>query len=69
MFGVFVLKEPLLRGNAIALICGMAGIAWIVQSEWSGKYYAGNALALLSGVTYAGVIVIFICCSYCTSYW
>lgn len=57
IFGVVILKEPLLRGNVIALVCGLAGIAWIVHSEWSGQYFAGNALALLSGVCYAGVIV------------
>ncbi len=57
LYGYVVLKEPLLRGNAVALLCGMAGIAWIVHSEWSGQYFQGNAIALLSGVTYAGVIV------------
>lgn len=57
LYGFVVLKEPLLRGNAIALMCGMAGIAWIVHSEWSGQYFQGNAIALLSGVMYAGVIV------------
>ena len=57
IFGVFVLKEPLLRGNAVALVCGMAGIGWIVYSDWSGRYFTGNAIALLSGITYAGVII------------
>lgn len=57
IFGVFVMREPLLRGNAVALVCGMAGIGWIVYSDWSGRYFTGNAIALMSGITYAGVII------------
>lgn len=57
LFGVVILKEPLLRGNAVAVTCGLAGIAWIVHSEWSGESFTGNALALMSGICYAGVIV------------
>jgi DME family drug/metabolite transporter len=57
VFGVFFLREPLLRGNAVALVCGLLGIAWIVHNDWSGENFQGNAIALLSGVTYAGVIV------------
>ena len=57
VFGVLFLREPLLRGNVIALICGMLGIAWIVHSDWNGENFQGNSIALLSGVTYAGVIV------------
>ncbi len=57
VFGVFFLREPLLRGNVVALVCGLTGIAWIVHNDWSGENFQGNAIALLSGVTYAGVIV------------
>ena len=57
VFGVVFLREPLLRGNAVALVCGLTGIAWIVHNDWSGENFQGNAIALMSGVMYAGVIV------------
>ena len=57
VFGVVFLREPLLRGNAFALICGLMGIAWIVHHDWSGENFQGNTIALCSGVMYAGVIV------------
>lgn len=57
VFGVVFLREPLLRGNVIALICGLLGIAWIVHSDWNGENFQGNSIALFSGVMYAGVFV------------
>lgn len=57
VFGVVFLRESLLRGNAIALTCGLMGIAWIVHNDWSGENFQGNLIALTSGVMYAGVIV------------
>lgn len=57
LFGVFVLREPVIRGNVIALLFGLTGIAWIVYSDWEGERFFGNSVALLSGVTYAGVII------------
>jgi DME family drug/metabolite transporter len=57
LFGVFILRERVVRGNVIALTFGLVGIGWIVYSDWQGERFAGNGLALLSGVTYAGVII------------
>jgi DME family drug/metabolite transporter len=57
LFGVFILRERVVRGNIIALTFGLVGIGWIVYSDWQGERFAGNGLALLSGVTYAGVII------------
>lgn len=57
LYGMFFLHERLQRGNAVALMCGLVGIAWIVHNEWNGQYFAGNAIALMSGVAYAGVVV------------
>jgi DME family drug/metabolite transporter len=57
LFGVFVLHERVVRGNIVALMFGLSGIAWIVYSDWEGERFDGNAIALMSGVTYAGVIL------------
>lgn len=57
LFGVFVLRERVVRGNVVALMFGLTGIAWIVYSDWQGERFTGNAVALMSGVTYAGVII------------
>jgi DME family drug/metabolite transporter len=57
LFGVFVLRERVVRGNVVALMFGLTGIAWIVYSDWQGEHFDGNTLALLSGIAYAGVIL------------
>lgn len=57
LFGVFVLREQIKRGNAVALSFGLVGIGWIVYSDWQGERFVGNSLALMSGVTYAGVMI------------
>lgn len=57
LFGVMILKERADRGNLVALLFGLAGIVWIVHSDWDGERFEGNALALASGLSYAGVIV------------
>ena len=57
LFGMLFLKEKVDRGNLIALLCGLAGIAWIVVADWSGERFTGNAIALVSGLAYSGVII------------
>lgn len=57
LFGVLFLRERADRANLIALIFGLSGIVWIVHSDWNGERFAGNALALASGLSYSGVIV------------
>jgi DME family drug/metabolite transporter len=39
------------------MLCGLAGIGLIVANDWSGERSFGNGLALLSGCTYAGVLI------------
>jgi drug/metabolite transporter (DMT)-like permease len=51
------LKERIDRGNAIALVCAITGIVWIVASEQSSAHFAGNLIALASGLAYAGVML------------
>lgn len=57
LFGAAFLKEPITRGNAIALGFGLAGIAWIVCGKSEGVSLEGTLLALGSGLAYGGVIV------------
>lgn len=57
LFGWFFLAEPISRGNAVAAGCALAGIAWIVASDWSGERMTGNLIGLCSGCMYAGVVV------------
>lgn len=57
LFGVLFLKERADRANLVALLFSLAGIVWIVHSDWDGERFEGNTLALASGLAYAGVIV------------
>ncbi len=57
LFGWFALKERVHRGNVVALLCAVAGIAFIVLSERNQQRADGNLIALGSGVAYAGVIL------------
>src|SRR5712691_8697595 len=57
LFGWLALKERIHRGNIVALLCAVCGIAWIVFSEGDGQRAVGNMFALASGVAYAGVIL------------
>lgn len=57
LFGWFVLKERVHRGNVFALLCAIVGILWIVLSERDQQHADGNLLALGSGLAYAGVIL------------
>jgi drug/metabolite transporter (DMT)-like permease len=57
VFGVVFLREPVERGNLVALAFGLLGIGWIVGADWAGERFIGNLFALASGISYAGVIV------------
>jgi drug/metabolite transporter (DMT)-like permease len=57
LMGVLIFREPVERSNVIAMLFGLAGIGLIVANDWSGDRSLGNGLALLSGCTYAGVLV------------
>jgi drug/metabolite transporter, DME family len=54
---VVLLREPLGRGNVVALILAMCGAWWIIAGDWTTQYFFGNLLALASGFCYAGVVV------------
>ncbi len=57
VFGWLILKEPIERGNLVALVCAVCGIGWIVAGDWGGPHFLGNVMALGAGLTYAGVIL------------
>lgn len=59
VFGWVFLREPIDRGNLVALGFAVAGIGWIVAGDWNGGNFAGNLIALGSGFSYAGVIFTF----------
>lgn len=57
LLGVCFLKEPFDRGSFIAVGFGLAGIIWIVASDWAGERFLGTVLGIASGVGYGGVVV------------
>ena len=57
VFGTAFLREKVTRENLVALVFGLAGIAWIVAGNWSGGDFLGILLALGSGLGYGGVVV------------
>ncbi len=57
LFSIFVWRERADAPNLIALLCALCGLGWIVAGDWNTTYFAGNALALGSGICYAGVII------------
>jgi drug/metabolite transporter (DMT)-like permease len=56
LLSTLFLGERLGRRNLVALGCAMVGIWWIVVGDWTTRNFAGNWLALASGVGYGGVI-------------
>ncbi len=59
LFGFFFLKERIERGSILSLLIVMAGIFFIVMADWSGKNFMGNMFALMSGISYALVVIFF----------
>ena len=56
LLGLVFLRERIDRGNLVALVFALAGIASIVAGDWNGANFAGNILALGSGFCYAVVV-------------
>jgi DME family drug/metabolite transporter len=54
---IFWLGERADRRSTVALVLGMAGIAVIIVGGWDGGQISTVAVALGSGVTYAGVLI------------
>ena len=57
VFGMLFLGERTERGNLVAVTFGLLGIGWIVWADWAGERFLGNALALVSGLSYGFVII------------
>ena len=57
LFGWLALKERIHRGNVVALICAIVGIAFIVIAERDQQRVDGNLFALISGLGFAGVVL------------
>lgn len=59
LFGFLLLKERIERGSILSILIVMLGIGFIVFADGAGKNFMGNLFALLSGVTYALVVIFF----------
>jgi len=57
LVSVYWLGEKAERRGAISLFVGMLGIGVIIVGEWTGGSLLVVAIGLLSGLTYAGVIL------------
>jgi drug/metabolite transporter (DMT)-like permease len=57
LLGTLLLREKATRGDWVALAMAATGVTWILAAEWSGANTAGNLLAVLSGLCYAGVVL------------
>lgn len=52
-----VLKEPMRRRDVIAIVVAMAGMALFFVGKFEARGMAGNAMALVSSVFFAGLIL------------
>ncbi|QDU11830.1 DMT family transporter [Gimesia aquarii] len=59
LFGFLLLKERIERGSILSILIVMMGIGFIVFADGAGKNFMGNLFALLSGITYALVVIFF----------
>jgi DME family drug/metabolite transporter len=57
IIGYFVLKERVRKSTLVAMVGAVFGITWIVVGESSSENAGGNVLALLSGFSFACVMV------------
>jgi drug/metabolite transporter (DMT)-like permease len=54
---VWLLREPVDRRGTISLFVGLAGMGILVAGGWQGEDLLPIALALTSGITFAGVLI------------
>ncbi|HBL42265.1 DMT family transporter [Gimesia sp.] len=59
LFGLIFLKERIEAGSILAMFIVLVGIFCIVVGDWSGENFTGNLIALLSGISYALVVIFF----------
>jgi len=57
LIGVFVLGERIQRGDWLLVTCGALGVGFILFFEAQGTQMTGVIFGLLSGVTFAGVVL------------
>lgn len=57
LIGVFAFGEQVQRGDWQLVTCGAIGVAFILFFEAQGQQLSGVLFGLLSGITYAGVIL------------
>lgn len=57
LFSPLVLREPMRRRDAIAILVAMAGMALFFVGKFEARGMAGNAMALLSSVFFAALIL------------
>jgi drug/metabolite transporter, DME family len=57
LFSPLVLKEPMRRRDVIAIVVAMAGMALFFVGKFEARGMAGNAMALLSSVFFAALIL------------
>ena len=57
LFSPVILKEPMRRRDVIAIVVAMAGMALFFVGKFEARGMAGNAMALLSSVFFAGLIL------------
>lgn len=59
LIGFLFLKERVERGSILAILIVVTGIFCIVAADWSGENFTGNLIALMSGFSYALVVIFF----------
>lgn len=57
LFSPLVLKEPMRRRDVIAIIAALAGMALFFVGKFEARGMAGNAMALVSSVFFAALIL------------
>jgi DME family drug/metabolite transporter len=57
LFSPLVVKEPMRRRDVIAIVVAMAGMALFFVGKFESRGMAGNAMALLSSVFFAALIL------------
>jgi len=57
LLGWWFLKEQIVRANLLALVCAVCGIVWIIAADASSTRLTGNLIALVSGFSFAVVVV------------